>query len=54
MDSGFGFRPNSSIAQLDQIFADPFKQYKYVNERTQSDPVEEHEHKVSFKKLGWE
>ena len=46
MDSGFGFRPNSSIAQLDQIFVDPFKQYKYVNKRTHSESVEEHEHKA--------
>ena len=25
MDSGFGIRPNSSISQLENIFADPFK-----------------------------
>jgi len=28
MGSGFGIRPNSSISQLENIFANPFKQQK--------------------------
>jgi hypothetical protein len=28
MDSGFGIRPNSSISQLENIFANPFKKQK--------------------------
>uniref|UniRef100_A0A915P5E5 Mitochondrial import inner membrane translocase subunit TIM22 n=2 Tax=Meloidogyne TaxID=189290 RepID=A0A915P5E5_9BILA len=39
MGSGFGIRPNSSISQLENIFANPFKQQKPDSEY--SDVIEE-------------